>query len=705
MWRSYVLAGVIGWGCACVGAPSQPASQPVEVAASQPTTQPAADANPPASPPPLKNLLELSEFTLDLGFDGSFDQRRTSVDSRGLVRVDQKQTNRDFRLEETLGLRSSGALFDEKVALFNAAARWGLSQERFEEHRRGPDQHENPHGNVLEYDVGLTLLPRGKLSGDVFAQQLDSRVPRAFQPSLDRTRERYGGNLYLNDATFPMRWSFEHVWDTLTSRTRSLKDDEKRGDDTFRYEATWQIARNHSIRLDYEYTDRNEQYSGTKTKFNTTRNYITLNHVLRFGENDKSSWENLLRYQDEDGDLARDETEFSSRLRLQHTRALATNYAFQYLRDSFQELTTATWRGEVGATHQWGDVLTSTFQVYGLQHQADENADYGEIGGLANLAFSQENALGRFSANASYNHASSDSHDGQRRGIVIAESVTFRDPLSAYLAQRDVDWLSVVVTDANRSRTYLSGRDWVPIRLGRYTALRRVPTGAIVDGQTVLVSYTYQVNDNFSVNRDRFDVRLQQDFKGGLSPYYAATLQDESTQNERFLNYRDRNINRQRMGATYRQKRWSVGLEYEYNDDSIDPYQAVHGNGDWVMWQKANQQLDGKANLSQFWFRGADDQPARDSFLLDLGTTYRYVLARDLEANASAMYRYEDDGLYGTTNGVDLTAALDWKIGLFSLRFEAEYDLLDLTGSSDNSMSFWIKLRRDIPVIAKEPPR
>jgi hypothetical protein len=66
------------------------------------------------------------------------------------------------------------------------------------------------------------------------------------------------------------------------------------------------------------------------------------------------------------------------------------------------------------------------------------------------------------------------------------------------------------------------------------------------------------------------------------------------------------------------------------------------------------------------------------------------------------LYRYEDDSLYGLTHGVDLTGALEWKIGYFSLRFEAEYDALSLPNSSDDGFAVWLKLKREIPLIARK---
>jgi hypothetical protein len=675
-----------------------------ETPASQPATQPAEEVA--AAPEPVRRttLLDLHNLALELGFESAYDVRDVKYSYAPYNSFERTAHQKDeaWRFQETLGISTAGALFDERIAQFDIMARYGLSQEGFTETGPGRGLSDRPHGDVLEYDINLSFLPRGTLSGNAYAQRLTSRVPRTFLPSLDRSLERYGGGLYLNSPTFPMRFTFDHTWEELTSRTRDLNDDEQRGENQFRYEGTWQISQKQSLRIEYEYADRHERYSGSRTSFDTTRNYLTLNHVLRFGPQDRSSWETLARIQDESGDLARDNAEVSTRLRLQHSDSFSTNYAAQYLRDSFQELTTETVRGEAGFTHQLRDLLTTTVQLYGLQQQANANADFCEWGALVNTSYAQDNALGRLSANLAYNHTSTETRNGDQQGIVIGESVTFRDPLPAYLAQTDVNLFSLVVTDANRARTFLPVRDYVAVQVGRYTSLHRVPTGQIADRQTVLVTYTYRVMNDYSVRRERFDVRIQQDFKSGLSAYYAGSFQDEDRGAQQYLPFRERDVMRHRLGATYRRKLWSAGLEYEYNDDSIDPYHAVHANGDVVLWQKAGSQLDAKGTLSHFCFWGADDLEQHNTTLLDLGGAYRGLLARDLEATASALYRYENDSLAGITNGVDITAAVDWRIGYFSLRFEAEYDLLSLPDSVENGASFWVKLRREIPVINKE---
>lgn len=669
------------------------------------STEESTPASRPASA--ADSFFGLDELSADLGLDAEYQRRQVITDGSGRRPFRFRQLNEQWRFEESVGVRGRGNLFGERVMRFDVGGRWGISQEGFFERRPGRDLRARPDGDVLEYDLHLDILPNGKISGALFGSQLDDRIPRRFLPSINRRRERYGGGVFFNDRTLPMRLTWEHVFDRLRSGSDGLLDDEDLLRETLQYEATWQPSEYHSLRFAYEYDQRREQYSGLDTRFNTVRNDLTLDHTLRFGSEHRHSLETLLRFQDETGDLARDTIEAAPRLRLRLSDALSLTLQGQYLRESFQQLLVEQYRGDVGLTHQWGDTLTGTISLYGLRQNTHERgrgpgggADTIEWGTIANAAFNRDNALGRFSANVSYTHTRIRTADGRRAGIVIAEAVTFRDPRPVYLAQTDINRLSIVVTDPQRSRLFLEGRDYFVVQLGHYTAIERVRTGRIADRETVSVSYTHRTFDSFEISRDRIDVRIQQDFKFGLTPYYAGSIQDEDLDRSRFQTFRARNVNRHRIGATYRKPRWSIGLEYEFNDDAIDPFEAFHLNGDVMLLDRARQQLNSHLTLSRFLFDGSDGLREHDTTLLDLGMSYRYLLSRDLELNAAADYRYEDDSLFGRTKGVDLTGSLAYKIGLFSALFEVEYDVLDLPASSDNNVSFWLKLRRNIPIVA-----
>ncbi len=682
-----------------------PASQPAETAALDAPPVDAAPAGPALLDPNWLDgrVFKFDELSFDLGFDAEFRKRRVIQDTPGRWGRRWDQTNEYRKIEETLGAKGAGSLLGERFINYDFAFRTGFSQDYFREARPGPDQSEYTSGFLLDYDVRATMFPAGKITANAFASHLRDRVPRMFLPSLDRTRERYGGEILYNDPILPMRLTFENLYETLEGGGDYDFDDERRGERTLHYEATFQPSENHQLRLDYEYQDRREQYSGTDTRYDTTRNYLTLNHVYMFGDDKRSRIDTIARIQEEAGDLARDVYELQSNLRLQHTRELATLYRIQWLKESYEGVDLRQLRGDVGFDYQLDKWLNLGGNVYGYGQDGDDGGNNTtEWGGTINAGLRHDWDLGRASANLGYTHAEMRVDADGRDGAVIAESLTFRDPLPVYLAQQDVRWTSIVVTDAARSRVYLLGRDYLVFAAGRYTALRRVWTGNIADNQTVLVSYTYRNDSGYDLSRDRFDVRIQNEFKGGLTPYYAASIQGENLDRRRFVDFDPRDINRHRLGVNYKQKKWSAGFEFEYNDDSIDPYKAAHANYDVILWDKAPHTLGTRGNYSFFRFDGAADLDARDVSMLDMGLTYRLLLNEKIEGNCTAAYRFEDDSIEGITHGVDISAALNWRIGLFTLSFELEYNLLDLNTSSDGDFSAWIKLRREIPVISRK---
>jgi len=671
---------------------------------SPPEAAPAGNEAPPAeNAAPPRRWLALERLTFDLGVEARYERRNVVSDRRRPLAGHYAQLNEHIRFEESAGVSAAGWLGSDRLLRFDGAFRYGLRQESFYERRPGPDLREDPDGDLLEYDFRLDALPAGKISASAFGSRVADRVPRAFLPSLDRDLERYGAGLFWNDAHLPMRLEFEHSFEDLRGGADRL-DDEAFGRDALRYEATWQPDADHALRLEYEYEDERQRYAGTDTDFDTRRSDLTLDHSVRFGDSAQHSLDTLLKYEDEAGDLAQDTLELAPRLRLRHSDRLTTTWGGQYLEQTYDNFRLRQYRGDAGLIHTWED-LTSTLNVYALrQDNVDRGRrrggfDVSQWGGSANLAYAKDNSLGRFSGSLTYSHDDINASDDRARGVVLSESVTFRDPQLAYLAQRDVNLLTLVVTDAARARIFVVGRDYAIVRLGRYTALARVPTGRIADGQTAVAAYTYRASADHAVTRDRFDWRVQQDFEGGLGVYYAGSAQAEDLDNDRFVRFEDRDVNHHRLGVLYRRERWSAGGEVEYNDDSIDPYTAFHVNGDARLFDDVRQQLSAVGRLSRFDFRGAGRLDDRRTTLIDAGLSYRYFFSEDVRLTSSAMYRYETDSLFGRTNGVDVSGAFECRIGKFLFLLEAEYDLLDLQRSSDDSASVWLKLRREIPVI------
>lgn len=650
-------------------------------------------------PRPPTPIFQFDTLTLQVGVEGEWRRRRVETDATAAGRLLDRQTNRAARLEETLGLYIAGSLLDPRVAKFQLDVLGGWSQESYREQRPGYDLSSNPDGSVLEYDGRLTLFPAGKLTLNAYASQRDDRVPRLFQASLDRRRERYGLELLYQDAVLPMRLALETEDERLRGLEPDLRDGQRNALRRLQYEATWRPSDSQELALRAEYVDRRDEYSGSALEYETVRNDLELRHVWRLDDAGRSRLETLARFEDESGDLARDIYEISPQLWLQHSDALASFYRLQYFREAFAESRAERFRGEVGLNYRVADWLDTTAQVYGLTEKVDPHGDVDEWGAVLAASLQRDNRLGRFSANATYNHVSQQFAGADGDGVMIGEAVRFRDPLTSLLANPDIRLPSLVVTDADRARIFVLGRDYTVQSVGAYTALRRVRTGQIADGQTVLVSYLYRLSRGRSRTRDRVDLRVQQRFESGWMPYYAGSLQWEDAENERIAGEWARNVNRHRAGAEYRTSRGSTSVELEYNEDDLDPYRAAHWRGDRTLLNHAAHSLNGTASFSYFRFTGGRDLLPHEASLLDAGLSYRYVMGARWELQATAAYRYEDDSLLGVTRGVDLAGSLEWKVGQFTASIQVEYDRLDLSTARDRDLAVWFKVRREIPLI------
>lgn len=684
---------------------SQPASQPAIAPASQPASQPAiapADLDFALEPEtPARSPLRLDDLSFDLTFEGLWRDRVTRSARVGRNIPAFSQTNRLERYAETAGISTRGVILDERFARFDFTGRFGISQESFTESRPGPDLDGSPYGRALEYDLRTILFPQGQLTFNLFATQSDDRIPRLFLPSYDRRRERFGVEALYNDPVLPMRLSFESSNETWISPDPRLLDSQQSSLQRFDYELNWLQSAAHQLRLTYHYADQGEQYSGLDQRFETNRNFLTLNDTLRFGSELQHAFDTLLRFQEESGDLARDIFEVAPTLKLRHNEQLSTTYRFQNYRDSFAGQQLELFRGDFSLTHQLGDALTSTLGLYGFSQDVDLIGDGSEWGITPNVNFSKDNALGRFTSSLGYVHSSSRLEGDRQRGVILAESVSFRDPLPTALAQPNIIPGSLIVTNADRTLLYQQGVDYTVFSNRGNTFLRRIASGRIRPNETVMVSYQYDPSARLDVDRDRFDVRVEQAFKNGWTPYYAGSLQYESLTQERLVPLIPRDIQRHRMGLRYRQPRWSASGEFEYHDDSIDPFRAGHAGVEVQLVASAPHNLDARANASYFDFRGAQQLLARDTRVADVGMNYRYAFASDADLNVNATYRWEDDSLFGTTRGIDINAGLRWQIGYFTASVELEYDQLELPGSRDRNLTAWLRLRREFPVLRR----
>lgn len=91
---------------------------------------------------------------------------------------------------------------------------------------------------------------------------------------------------------------------------------------------------------------------------------------------------------------------------------------------------------------------------------------------------------------------------------VIGEHLALVGTTPATLAQARVVAASVVVSNSSRSQTYVENIDYALTTVGDRTRLQRLVGGNILDGEEVLVDYTYELGGTFGYAQDEQTLNL-----------------------------------------------------------------------------------------------------------------------------------------------------------------------------------------------------
>lgn len=667
-----------------------------------PSSQPARQS---ARRDPARGPLSLDITEASLEFSAETERRRVNTQTPGYrvgpfslsdQRTRQHNHWQQFTQIGRIGLE--GSVIDEEFFAYYGTLGLGFSQERYHENFNGIGTRDHAGGTLAEYDLHADIFRSGKVSGHVFGLQTNDRYARPFLPSLRERRSEFGTIWNLNDDVLPMELRLEHR-DTQRDGARRNVDNERIKEDLLDYTATWNHLSNHTARLNMQYADRDENYSGSYSRFHTQRTQLRLDDSWQFGDNNRHRIDTIVRWQEERGTVQRDQLEIGPRLTLQHTPQLASHYQYQFNREQVGQIDISQHRADLRLTHQLFSNLVTTANLFGLHEDVRGDTESDEIGGSIDWAYTRDNRLGTFAADLGLTYEHEETRGGGWR-VQLRESAAFRDPLPVVLYKPNVFIPSIVVWNSTRTTRFRIGRDYLVTRLRGRTLLLRQLAGRIAPGESVSVDYLYIEDRDARRDTARADFRVEQRFNNGITPYYALQLRDESRRVSLGTPTRDNDLNRHRLGVKYQQPRYALGVELEVLHDDVDPFVAYRAWGQRSLVQTPTASLDGRAEFSQFFFDNARDRfftryGDRDVALFELSIDGRKQLGRDLDARARIRYRYQDAQSRGITNGVDAEAGAEYRWGQFTLSATVEYDLLDIVDSRERGLGVWVKVRRD----------
>ena len=646
-------------------------------------------------------LLSLHQLDAYFELRGEFRHDRVDTDARDPTSRGRLQKNREFQLEARVGLTLGGVIVDPGFLTFGADLSFALTRDRFRESGSDVLSRTDTDSGTLElYDFRLNFLPGKKLSGSLYGLRQDNRIARRFQPTLDERRTTWGTSWTLADPTMPMELSYDSSR-TDRSGNRDSRDDEQFEQRTLHFGLRWLDTQHHRIKLSFEHAETEQEFQGRPERFETTRDLLIVEDEREFGDRYQHSLRTLFRWQDESGDFARDILEIGPQLALKHSDNLQTLYRYQFNRERYAELDIDTHRADFQLVHQMYSNLTTTVDLFGLREDIVGDVDTTQWGGAMDLQYNRRNPYGHLYANLALAYDREDASGSDGRRLALNEAHTFRDPVDVTLRNRNAVASTIVVTDTSNRRLYREGVDYSILAQGTATRIRRIRTGAILDGDTVLIDYRFETPADGRLDTTRVDFSVEQRFTSGLTPYYRLSFRhqeddvsnDQQAGSSRFAGRADR-TDHHRLGARYERPRYTLGAEFEIFDDTIDPYDAFHVNALLRLVQTPDRSLDASGRFSRLLFEGGFDD--RNVTLIDLDLSHRWRLSDSMSTIHRLAYRFEDDSIAGDTHAWDVMAGFEYKVGDLLAEVSFRYDRLDLPGSEDEDFGIFFRLRRSI---------
>ena len=334
------------------------------------------------------------------------------------------------------------------------------------------------------YFADATILDPKPYTFYLFGSRTNSVVRSAFAASSDVTTDSYGADLRLKYKILPTTFGYKHV-----DLDQSGFFDRQDVRDDYRVSAR-NISGRSNTSLNAIYSDSEQTNEGNTTNLTTSNG--TLQNTFDIAGNRKISLNSVLTYRLSDTDFSDSSgVRWNEFLNWRHTDKLRTNYNFTYDRSETGDFDSEITSFGAQLTHLLYENLTTTL---------GGNASFNDFsGGQENsygprldFLYQRKIPKGTLSLNSGWDYQITTREGGDTLVPVIDEPQTLFTGVVTLLDNDNVDLNSpIVVTDITGTRVFVEDQDYRIIPRDSFVQIERNVSGAIADGQTVLVDYSF----------------------------------------------------------------------------------------------------------------------------------------------------------------------------------------------------------------------
>jgi len=649
-------------------------------------TDPALDGGPVVVGTPRESWSGFDLLRLDTALEFRMQSQRDKINQTG--QPEQKLTETRYR--ETLDLSTEFTLGHRNLVDVNGTVSLGR-EDIFTNDSLQPD---SVHEDTLLtlFDVNALILGSSELPTNIYARRDQTQLNRPFAGSIEETINEEGlGTRYQSDKISASAQYF-HRDTQLKGGFGDINSDVTQ--DSLALNTS--ILLTPSQRFEASATlDRIDEQQGQGFNDAYDRRDGNLVHTFTFGEDARpDELRSSLRFYDQTGRQAQTRIRWDEALTLRHTDRLESRYNLTVdnleVRGDAQQLA----RLEASIKHRLFDSLTSIGTIGGqhLSGPTDFSSDNLFVSGQ--LDYTKLVPYGRLDVAAGVTF---DAQQNSARGStvsIIDELYTYTDGFPIIISRRNIVPGSIIITPVAGFPVFVEGLDYRVSYFTDRVEIRGIVGGAIVNGQTLKISYdvgpeaAYDVDTtstNFSIRYSITEGWLK---GGALYSTYRTVGHAVRANDPSQFTFDD--TNDLLLGVEYRRNELETRYEYNVHDSDLSPYTLHRGQ---ILYSLP---IDLGSSLNfEFTRELIDFSKENNNVTFDRGSL-RWVsrLSESFDFNAGIEYRNEDSSLNGESQGFDQTVGFGWHWRQTSIYGSFRNSTLTGPGSDQTSQFFQFGIRR-----------
>jgi hypothetical protein len=187
-------------------------------------------------------------------------------------------------------------------------------------------------------------------------------------------------------------------------------------------------------------------------------------------------------------------------LRGRHSPQLQSFGFYNYSSSDQGELSTTVHSAAAGLNYAPRPDLAAGIGIHGDESQLKQFSSNSR-GADASLRYQKALPLGVAQVSYGLRYDQREQRATAAQTSVVGERISLVGTGFSALGRQHVSAGSLSVSNATRTQTFVEGRDYIRSLVGAETRLQRLIGGAILDGQDLLVDYTYDVGGTFAYSQ------------------------------------------------------------------------------------------------------------------------------------------------------------------------------------------------------------